>query len=391
MRKLWLIFSQAVTVGLAGLFVVGTFRPEWLQARKPQATISVSQGARTHTPAGSLAPAAGRAAASVVSITTSKADKHKADPWAQLLGEEGEDDEPSGMGMGSGVVASAEGHILTNHHVVAGADDIEVMLPDGRQLRAQVVGTDPDTDLAILKIQADKLTPITFGNSDDLQIGDAVLALGNPFGVGQTVTAGIISALNRTQLGLSTFENFIQTDAAINPGNSGGALVDTEGRLLGINSAIYSRSGGSMGIGFAIPVSTARQVMEQIIKDGRVVRGWIGVELRPLNRYKLRVSKTFRWRPRGPVMQFFRERVVQDFFDAGFDGEGELLMLVHGQIGRAQAALFAERLQRLAQDFAQQHLADQKLPPSQKQAYTMVIGMRSWLFAAFRDLKRHPD
>ncbi|TXH44546.1 MAG: trypsin-like serine protease [Burkholderiaceae bacterium] len=283
MRKLWLIFSQAVTVGLAGLFVVGTFRPEWLQARKPQATISVSQGARTHTPAGSLAPAAGRAAASVVSITTSKADKHKADPWAQLLGEEGEDDEPSGMGMGSGVVASAEGHILTNHHVVAGADDIEVMLPDGRQLRAQVVGTDPDTDLAILKIQADKLTPITFGNSDDLQIGDAVLALGNPFGVGQTVTAGIISALNRTQLGLSTFENFIQTDAAINPGNSGGALVDTEGRLLGINSAIYSRSGGSMGIGFAIPVSTARQVMEQIIKDGRVVRGWIGVELRPLN------------------------------------------------------------------------------------------------------------
>ena len=283
MRKLWLIFSQAVTVGLAGLFVVGTFRPEWLQARKPQATISVSQGARTHTPAGSLAPAAGRAAASVVSITTSKADKHKADPWAQLLGEEGEDDEPSGMGMGSGVVASAEGHILTNHHVVAGADDIEVMLPDGRQLRAQVVGTDPETDLAILKIQADKLTPITFGNSDDLQIGDAVLALGNPFGVGQTVTAGIISALNRTQLGLSTFENFIQTDAAINPGNSGGALVDTEGRLLGINSAIYSRSGGSMGIGFAIPVSTARQVMEQIIKDGRVVRGWIGVELRPLN------------------------------------------------------------------------------------------------------------
>ena len=143
---------------------------------------------------------------------------------------------------------------------------------------AKVIGTDPDTDLAVLKIELDRLPVIVLGNSDSLQVGDQVLAIGNPFGVGQTVTSGIVSALGRNQLGINTFENFIQTDAAINPGNSGGALVDTNGNLLGINTAIYSRSGGSMGIGFAIPVSTAKLVLEGIVKDGQVTRGWIGVE-----------------------------------------------------------------------------------------------------------------
>ncbi|MDO8278727.1 MAG: trypsin-like peptidase domain-containing protein, partial [Burkholderiaceae bacterium] len=169
-------------------------------------------------------------------------------------------------------------YILTNNHVVEGADDIEVILNDSRRAKGKVIGTDPDTDLAIIKIELNRLPVITLGNSDALQVGDQVLAIGNPFGVGQTVTGGIVSALGRNQLGINTFENFIQTDAAINPGNSGGALVDVSGNLLGINTAIYSRSGGSMGIGFAIPVSTARQVLEQIIKDGQVTRGWIGVE-----------------------------------------------------------------------------------------------------------------
>jgi serine protease DegQ len=185
--------------------------------------------------------------------------------------------------LGSGVVVSADGYVLTNHHVIESADGIEVAWSDGRRASARLVGSDPESDLAVLKIDADKgtlkdLVAIEFGDPDRARIGDVVLAVGNPFGVGQTVTMGIISALGRTQLGINTFENFIQTDAAINPGNSGGALVDTQGHLLGINTAIYSRTGGSLGIGFAIPVSTARTVMDQIVKTGAVVRGYIGVE-----------------------------------------------------------------------------------------------------------------
>ncbi|MDB5940712.1 MAG: degQ, partial [Ramlibacter sp.] len=181
-------------------------------------------------------------------------------------------------GLGSGVIISADGFILTNNHVVEGATEIEVAQNDSRRARARVIGTDPESDLAILKVALDRLPVITLGNSDSLQVGDQVLAIGNPFGVGQTVTSGIVSALGRNQLGINTFENFIQTDAAINPGNSGGALVDVNGTLMGINTAIYSRSGGSMGIGFAIPVSTAKMVLESIVREGVVTRGWIGVE-----------------------------------------------------------------------------------------------------------------
>jgi Do/DeqQ family serine protease len=180
------------------------------------------------------------------------------------------------------VIVSSDGYLLTNNHVIEGAYDVEVMLADGRKASAKLVGTDPDSDVAVLKIELERLPAIAFGDADHLQVGDVVLAIGNPFGVGQTVTSGIVSALGRNQLGINTFENFIQTDAAINPGNSGGALVDTNGNLLGINTAIYSRSGGSLGIGFAIPVSTARQVMEGLIRDGQVTRGWIGVEPRDL-------------------------------------------------------------------------------------------------------------
>ena len=284
MKKLWLIFAQTATVCLAIIFVVATLKPQWL-GRQPGgrgAAVALFEAPASlpgEVPPGSLRVAAQKASAAVVSISTSQAAKKKPnanDPWFKFFyGDQGS--EAQG-GLGSGVIVSQSGYILTNNHVVEGADEIEVVLNDSRHTMAKVVGTDPDSDLAVLKIGLDKLPTIVLGNSDTIQVGDQVLAIGNPFGVGQTVTSGIVSALGRNQLGINTFENFIQTDAAINPGNSGGALVDTNGNLLGINTAIYSRSGGSMGIGFAIPVSTAKQVLEGLVKDGQVTRGWIGVE-----------------------------------------------------------------------------------------------------------------
>jgi Do/DeqQ family serine protease len=184
--------------------------------------------------------------------------------------------------LGSGVIVSPEGYVLTNNHVVAQADEIVVALQDGRETKAKVIGTDPGTDLALLRINLDKLPVITFRDTPT-QVGDVVLAIGNPFGVGQTVTQGIISATGRQGLGINTYEDFIQTDAAINPGNSGGALIDVGGNLVGINSAIYSQSGGNMGIGFAIPVTLAKTVMQSLIKEGHVVRGWMGIEVRTLD------------------------------------------------------------------------------------------------------------
>jgi serine protease DegS len=184
--------------------------------------------------------------------------------------------------LGSGVIISSQGYILTNNHVISGADEIQVVLADGRSARATVVGVDADTDLAILRVALDKLPTIVIGDSGALRVGDIAMAIGNPFGVGQTVTLGIIGATGRDHLGINTYEDFIQTDAAINPGNSGGALINARGELIGINSAIYSRSGGSQGIGFAIPVNMAKGVMKQIIEHGRVVRGWLGIEAQDL-------------------------------------------------------------------------------------------------------------
>ena len=289
------MFSQTVTVLLAAYFVVGTLKPEWLGTRALHsgavATIEAPAASPGATPAGSFRLAAQKASAAVVSINTSKAARNRPrsnDPWFNFFfGDQG--NEPQ-VGLGSGVIVSASGYILTNNHVVESADEIEVILNDSRRSRAKVIGTDPDSYLAVLKIDLDRLPVIVLGNSDTLQVGDQVLAIGNPFGVGQTVTGGIVSALGRNQLGINTFENFIQTDAAINPGNSGGALVDTNGNLLGINTAIYSRSGGSMGIGFAIPVSTAKLVLDGIVKDGQVTRGWIGVEP---NELSPELSETF--------------------------------------------------------------------------------------------------
>ena len=284
MKRYWLLFSQWVTVLLAIWFVVATLQPDWLnRANRSSGGVTLLQAPLAHPnnrSAGSLSTPARLASPAVVSINTTQtaaSNPHLEDPWFRFFYGERAQSQPQ-TGLGSGVIVSPDGYILTNNHVVEGADEIEVTLTDSRRARARVIGTDPDTDLAILKIELDKLPVIVLGNSDVLAVGDQVLAIGNPFGVGQTVTSGIVSALGRTQLGINTFENFIQTDAAINPGNSGGALVDTNGHLMGINTAIYSRSGGSMGIGFAIPTSTARSVLDAIVRDGQVTRGWIGVE-----------------------------------------------------------------------------------------------------------------
>lgn len=285
MRQLWTTFSQAVTICLGVLFVVKLFYPNLLQPSAPALVIKQAP-ASANVVKNSYRAAVSKAMPSVVNVFTTariSQDPHRAlknDPlFKHFFGEDmGEEDEQPENSLGSGVIVSADGLILTNNHVISSADQIEVALSDGSKSSAIVVGTDPDTDLAVLKIDRKHLPAITFSNSDQMRVGDVVLAIGNPFGVGQTVTQGIVSALGRNHLGINTFENFIQTDASINPGNSGGALIDVEGNLIGINSAIYSRNGGSMGIGFAIPVSIAQQVMEQITSHGSVTRGWIGIE-----------------------------------------------------------------------------------------------------------------
>ena len=295
MRRLWLIFAQAVTIAAGILFAVQTLNPGLLGSattshngggiqilQEPASNGEVRQVA-------SFSTAAQRALPSVVHIFTTQEVRAPKNPllndpfFRHFFGDRFGEEKQQRSGLGSGVVVSADGYILTNNHVVEGADQIEVSLNDGRKLKAEVVGTDPESDLAVLKVPGDaKLDPITFAQPRTLKVGDVVLAIGNPFGVGQTVTSGIVSALDRTHLGINTFEDFIQTDAAINPGNSGGALVDSNGVLVGINTAIYSQSGGSMGIGFAIPIGLAQDVLEQIIKNGGVTRGWIGVEVQEI-------------------------------------------------------------------------------------------------------------
>ncbi|MCG1041932.1 Do family serine endopeptidase [Mycetohabitans sp. B8] len=295
LRRFWLFFAQAVTVLLALMFIVATLKPQWLQrqgnlgqqlASPIVALQEVAPGIASRGLVTSYADAAQHAMPAVVNVFSSKDGSQMPDPRANdplfryFFGDrnyERKRQEPA-SNLGSGVIVSSEGYILTNQHVVDGADEIEVALADGRTANAKMIGVDPETDLAVLKINLPNLPTITLGRMEDARVGDIVLAIGNPFGVGQTVTMGIISALGRNHLGINTFENFIQTDAPINPGNSGGALVDVNGNLLGINTAIYSRSGGSLGIGFAIPVSTARSVLESIITTGTVTRGWIGVE-----------------------------------------------------------------------------------------------------------------
>lgn len=309
MRRIWLVFAQTVTVCLAILFVVVTLRPDWLQTLRLEPTgarsdrpqtkriaaptpsistdaslIPLSPGTQPQAP-GSYADAVARAAPAVVNIHTTKRIEVSRlpvppDPLLRHFFEQmpGFRQQQPSTSLGSGVIVSASGHVVTNFHVVEGADEIVVALRDGRQSVAKVIGIDPETDLAVLKIPLAHLPVLPFDVSGLPRVGDVVLAIGNPFGVGQTVTMGVVSALGRGGLGINTYENFIQTDAAINPGNSGGALIDTLGRLIGINTAIYSKSGGSLGIGFAIPAEAAQRVLAQIIKDGFVRRGWLGIE-----------------------------------------------------------------------------------------------------------------
>lgn len=290
MRRLWILFAQTVTVGLALWFIVTSLKPNWIQqgfginknlSLTSSATL-IEAPSNKHSSPNSYNFAAKRAMSSVVNISASRNSNNGnpllSDPFfKRFFGEQARPKSERPSSSGSGVIMSPQGHILTNNHVIQGAGAIEVALADGRQATAKVIGTDPDTDLAVLQIDLKDLPAITLGHSDEANVGDVVLAIGNPFGVGQTVTMGIISALGRNSVGINTYENFIQTDAAVNPGNSGGALVDTNGNLLGINSAIYSQNGGSLGIGFAIPVSTIKMVMEAIITDGQVVRGYLGV------------------------------------------------------------------------------------------------------------------
>ena len=285
MKKLWLIFAQTVTISLAVVFVAQIFYPKFIHGNIQYIEDNLTKNPQPKNSAGSYSDAAKKAMPSVVNIFTSK--KNSNNPHQQFLddpllkhffGDQSDEQSQRETSLGSGVIVNENGLILTNQHVIESADEIQVALEDGRTVKAHVVGSDPDTDLAVLKIDVKNLPAITFADAEKNKVGDVVLAIGNPFGVGQTVTQGIISALGRNHLGISTFENFIQTDASINPGNSGGALIDADGNLVGINSAIYSRNGGSMGIGFAIPVSIAKQVMEQIIRQGSVTRGWIGIE-----------------------------------------------------------------------------------------------------------------
>jgi serine protease DegS len=237
----------------------------------------------------SYADAVARAAPAVVNVHTAKIITRQIHPllndpiFKRFFGERFKNSRKEiETSLGSGVLISEQGYILTNNHVIAGAIEIQVLLADGRTAHASIVGTDVDTDLAVLRIEDDSLPTVVIGDSNGLRVGDISLAIGNPFGVGQTVTMGIISATGRDHLGITTYEDFIQTDAAINPGNSGGALINAQGELIGINSAIYSKSGGSQGIGFAIPINLAKGVMKQIIEQGHVVRGWLGIEAQDL-------------------------------------------------------------------------------------------------------------
>ncbi|MDD3529339.1 MAG: Do family serine endopeptidase [Gallionellaceae bacterium] len=292
MHKYWLTLAQIIAgaaIVLAALLALDRMIPGLLPGPAGNLTIHEVAHDGAATQVASFADAAHKSLSSVVNIFTSKQVRAPVNPlmndpfFQRFFGVPQQNRTQRVSNLGSGVIVSEDGYILTNHHVVEAADEIQVALPDGRNLQAELVGSDPETDIAVLRVRQDSLHPITFAQPDSLRVGDMVLAVGNPFGVGQTVTMGIVSALGRSHLGINTFENYIQTDAAINPGNSGGALVDAAGNLVGLNTAIFSRSGGNLGIGFAIPVSLLRQVMDEIVRHGAVVRGWVGIEVQDIN------------------------------------------------------------------------------------------------------------
>jgi len=291
-RKLLLFILQAVAVGVLAAVLLLIFLPDYIIDKRPvveflqddtKRPINVGSGPVSY------AEAVRRASPAVVNIYTTKQVVANPSPlfdnptFRRFFGDLNRSRERTQTSLGSGVIMSAQGYVLTNYHVIENADEIEVFLADGNTVSASVLGADPETDLAVLTIAVENLPGMVISDSTQLEVGDVVLAIGNPFGFGQTVTQGIISATGRDRLGINTFENFIQTDAAINPGNSGGALVNAYGELVGINTAIFSKTGGSQGIGFAIPIGLASDIMSQIIEHGRVIRGWLGLELQNLS------------------------------------------------------------------------------------------------------------
>ncbi|MDR9863826.1 MULTISPECIES: Do family serine endopeptidase AlgW [Pseudomonas] len=333
MLKALRFFGWPLLAGvLIALLIIQRY-PQWvglpsLDVNLQQApqTTSVQQGPVSYADAVTIA------APSVVNLYTTKVINKPAHPlfedpqFRRFFGDNSPKQKRMESSLGSGVIMSPEGYILTNNHVTSGADQIVVALKDGRETLARVIGSDPETDLAVLKIDLKTLPAIIVGRSDNIRIGDVALAIGNPFGVGQTVTMGIISATGRNQLGLNNYEDFIQTDAAINPGNSGGALVDANGNLTGINTAIFSKSGGSQGIGFAIPVKLAMEVMKSIIEHGQVIRGWLGIEVQPLTQ-ELAESFGLSGRPGIVVAGIFRDGPAQK---AGLQ-LGDVILSIDGE------------------------------------------------------------
>ena len=333
MLKALRFFGWPLLAGvLIALLIIQRY-PQWvglpsLDVNLQQApqTSYVQQGPVTY------ADAVVRAAPAVANLYTTKVVNKNARPlfedpqFRHFFGNNEPKQRRMESSLGSAVLMSPEGYLLTNNHVVAGADQIVVALKDGRETHARVIGSDPETDLAVLKIDLKNLPAITIGRSDTLRIGDIALAIGNPFGVGQTTTMGIISATGRNQLGLNNYEDFIQTDAAINPGNSGGALVDANGNLTGINTAIFSKSGGSQGIGFAIPINLAMEVMKSIIEHGQVIRGWLGIEVQPLTQ-ELAESFGLSGRPGIVVAGIFRDGPAQK---AGLQ-LGDVILSIDGE------------------------------------------------------------
>ena len=374
MQKLWLIFAQSVTICLGVLFVATLFRHEALPGKPELGTLHEIVRENAAPPSGSFRDAARKAMPSVVNIFTSKEVRSRHAPLfpdnpelRRFFGDNVPTETHQQLSLGSGVIVQTDGYILTNDHVIEGAEEIQAVLSDGRTVPARIVGTDPETDLAVLKIALKGLPAITFGSSDQVQVGDIALAIGNPFGVGETVTLGIVSALGRSRLGINTFENFIQTDAAINPGNSGGALVDAAGNLIGINSAIYSKSGGSQGIGFSIPVNLAKNVMEEIIRSGGVTRGWIGVEVQDLTP---ELVESFRLDKSGGAL-------ISAILKGGPAEQagirpGDILVAVNGQaIGDSQ-----DMLNRVAALRPAQNAQLKVLRNRQTQVFTVLVGKR---------------
>ena len=320
-------------VGVLSALLIIQYFPQWvgLPTQDVQLRQAPVYGPTQEGPV-SYATAVGTASPAVANLYTTKFISKPAHPmfedeqFRKFFGDSLPRQRRMESSLGSAVIMSPEGYLLTNNHVVTGADQIVVALRDGRETLARIIGSDPETDLAVLKIDLPDLPAITLGRSDNIKIGDVTLAIGNPFGVGQTVTMGIISATGRNQLGLNTYEDFIQTDAAINPGNSGGALVDAHGNLVGINTAIFSKSGGSQGIGFAIPVKLDLEGMQAIIKQGQVIRGWLGIEVQPLTP-ELAESFGLEGRPGIVVAGIYRDGPAQK---AGLQ-PGDLILNIDGE------------------------------------------------------------